>query len=150
MNEAGRSTTLIPDAPRDAIPTQPTPPSPPRTTTAGGPKRWTGGRITALVIGVVLALASLGLLAGGGRRWWADVALRDNTGYVTTDVRSFSTDGAALVTESIDLGSPGVGRFYSRVALGEVRIRVTPSKYVEITFGGLLRHATFRQLVGRW
>jgi hypothetical protein len=148
MNEAERSTTLIPDAPRDSVPTQPTPAPPPRTTAASGRGRWTGGRITALVIGVVLALASLGLLAGGGTALWADVALRDNAGYVTTDVRGFSTDGAALVSESIDLGSPGVGWFYSRVALGDVRIRVTPSNAGSPVFVGIAPTAVVDRYLG--
>jgi hypothetical protein len=87
---------------------------------------WTGGRIAALVIGALLALISLGLLAGGATAMWADVGYRDAAGYVTTDVHEFSTAGSALATESVELGSPGVGWLYSAVVFGEVRIRVSP------------------------
>jgi hypothetical protein len=93
---------------------------------AAGPSGWTGGRITALVIGALLVLISVGLLGTGGTALWADLIHRDAAGYVTTDVHAFSTAGSALETEPVELGSPGVGWLYSTVVLGEVRIRVTP------------------------
>jgi hypothetical protein len=88
--------------------------------------RWTAGRITALVIGALMVLVSLGLIGGGGVALWADLGHRDAAGYVTTDVHTFSTAGAALATEPVELGDPGVGWLYSKVVLGEVRIRVAP------------------------
>jgi hypothetical protein len=99
----------------------PYPPTPPARSSG-----WTAGRITALVIGALLVLFSLGLLGAGGTALWADVARRDAAGYVTTDVHTFSTSGSALVTDPVELDSPGVGWLYSSVVLGEVRIRVTP------------------------
>lgn len=100
-------------------------PPPPRT--AARPSGWTGGRITAVVIGTLLVLASLGLLGGGITALWAVGTQRDAAGYVTTGVHAFSSSGSALATEPIELGSPGVGWLYSQVVLGEVRIRVTPA-----------------------
>ena len=94
------------------------------------------GRITALVIGVLLVLISLGLLGGGGVALWADRTQRDE-GYVTTDVHEFSTSGSALATERVDLGSPGVGWLYSRLLLGRVRIRVTPVSPGSALFVGI-------------
>jgi hypothetical protein len=91
-----------------------------------GPMRWTAGRITALVIGTLMVLVSLGLIGGGGVGLWADLGHRDAAGYVTTEVHSFSTAGSALATEPVELGDPGVGWLYSKVVLGEVRIRVAP------------------------
>ncbi|HET9723196.1 MAG TPA: hypothetical protein VFR44_05060 [Actinomycetota bacterium] len=91
------------------------------------PSGWTGGRIAALVIGALLALISLGPLGAGGTALWAEGSRRDAAGYVTSDVHGFTSAGSALATESIELGSPGVGWLYSQVVLGDVRIRVTPT-----------------------
>ena len=99
----------------------PYPPAPPAR--ASG---WTGGRVTALVIGGLLVLVSIGLLGAGGTGLWADLTQRDAAGYVTTDVHTFSASGSALVTDPVELDSPGVGWLYSSVVLGQVRIRVTP------------------------
>jgi hypothetical protein len=101
--------------------TVPYPPAPPARSSG-----WTAGRVTALVIGGLLVLVSIGLLGAGGTALWADLTQRDAAGYVTTDVHTFSTSGSALVTDPIELDSPGVGWLYSSVMLGEVRIRVTP------------------------
>jgi hypothetical protein len=98
--------------------------------------RWTGSRITALVIGALLVLLSLALLGGGGTALWADRTQRD-AGYVTTDVHEFSTSGAALATKSTNLGSPGVGWLYSPGMLGKVRIRVTPLDPGSVHFVGI-------------
>jgi hypothetical protein len=88
--------------------------------------RWSGGRITALVVGTLLVLVSVALLGVGGAGVWADLTQRD-AGYVTTGVHSFSSSGSALATEHTQLGSAGVGWLYSPGLLGKVRIRVTPA-----------------------
>ena len=67
-------------------------PSPPAT--SARPSGWTPGRITALVIGALLVLVSIGLLGVGGTGLWADLTQRDPAGYVTTDVHAFSTSGS--------------------------------------------------------
>ena len=97
---------------------------------------WTGGRITALVTGGLLVLISLALLGAGGTAVWADRTQREG-GYVTTDVHTFSTAGAALATESTHLGSPGVGWLYSPGVLGKIRIRVTPVSSGSTLFVGI-------------
>ena len=94
-------------------------------TVVTGPSGWTGGRIAAIVGGGLLVLVSLGLLVGAGFGLWADVTQREG-GYVTTDVHTFSTSGAALSTEPTKLGSGGFGWMYSPGLLDKVRIRVTP------------------------
>jgi hypothetical protein len=101
------------------------------------PSRWTRGRITALVIGSLLVLASVGLLGGGVVALWANATQRDAAGYVTTDVHTFSTSGSALATEPARLDSPGVGWLYSSVLLGNVRIRVTPANTDSALFVGI-------------
>lgn len=94
---------------------------------------WSGGRIAAIVIGAVLVLISLGLFGAGGTGAWA-LFQRDG-GYVTTDVKQFSTGGAALVTDPVHLGSTGTGWLYD--LLGKVRIRVTPASSGPATFVGI-------------
>ncbi|HEU5279111.1 MAG TPA: hypothetical protein VFU26_09435 [Gaiellaceae bacterium] len=97
---------------------------------------WTAGRITALVIGVLLFLVGLALLGAGGTALWADRTQRDG-GYATTDVHEFSTAGSALATVSTELGSAGVGWLYSPGLLDEVRVRVTPASSSAPLFVGI-------------
>jgi hypothetical protein len=87
--------------------------------------RWTGARITALVSGCVLAVVSLGLLAGGGVATWADNTQRDSAGYLTSATHSFATPSYALTSDTIDLGS-STDPFAASDVLGTVRLRVTP------------------------
>jgi hypothetical protein len=108
--------------------------------TVARPSRWTAGRITALVIGVLLVLLSLVLLGGGGTALWADRTQRDG-GYATTDVHEFSTSGSALATVSTELGSAGVGWLYPPSLLGDVRIRVSPTSEAGPLFVGIGRSA---------
>jgi hypothetical protein len=98
---------------------------------------WTAGRITALVLGAIVVLLSLGLLGAGGTALWADRAHRDAAGYVTTGAHGFSTDGSAVVTAPAELDSPGVGWLYSSVVLGNVRIQVTPADPQTPVFVGI-------------
>jgi len=113
------------------------PPPPSAPSAAARRPGWTEGRITALVIGALLVVFSIGLLSGGGAALWADLSYRDSAGYVTTDAHAFSTSGSALTTEPIELGSPGVGWLYSTVVLGEVRIGVTPASSGSTVFVGI-------------
>ena len=122
-------------AQRERTPGAPTVvPAPP---TTGRHSGWSAGRITALVIGSILGLVSLGLLGTGGTALWADLTQRDEAGYVTTGAHGFSTTGAALATVPAELDSPGVGWLYSSVLLGNVRIRVTSANGDSPVFVGI-------------
>lgn len=110
------------------------PPPPP----AGSPSVWTPGRAIALAIGVLLVFVSLSFFGAGGAALWA-VTLRDHGGFVTTDAHTFSTAGSALVTDPVELGSPGVEWLYSGVVLGTVRIRVAPTSPDTTIFVGIAR-----------
>ena len=110
----------------------PYPPAPPARSSG-----WTAGRVTALLVGGLLVLVSIGLLGAGGTALWADLTQRDAAGYVTTDVHTFSTSGSALVTKPVELDSPGVGWLYSSVVLGDVRIRVAPVNSDSTVFVGI-------------
>jgi hypothetical protein len=130
MNETHVPPTALPE--HDAARTEPKP--------GARSSGWTGGRITALVIGVLLALVALALLAAGGTGLWADATQRDG-GYVTTGVHEFSTSGSALATERTQLGSAGTGWLYSPGLLGKLRIRVTPVGSGSSLFVGIGRSA---------
>ena len=138
MNERlpSRTPVSVDEVPRDELQHRPAPMPPPpreRARTSG----WTPGRVVAVVIGSLLTLVSVGLLGAGGTALWADLSRRDATGFVTSDIHSFSTPGSALVTDPVELGDPGVGWLYSEVVLGEVRLRVTPSDPSATLFVGI-------------
>lgn len=100
-------------------------------------RAWTAGRITAFVVGIVLVLFSLGVIGAGAFALWVDQTQRDATGYVTTGAHTFSTSGSALVTDPVELDSPGVGWLYSAMILGNVRIQVTPTTTDAPVFVGI-------------
>ena len=124
MNESHVTQTALPEA------------TPSRSEAASRSSGWTAGRITAVVIGALLVLLSLGLLGAGGTALWTDRTQRE-AGYATTDVHRFSSPGAALATVSTELGSAGVGWLYSPDLLGKVRIRVTPTTADRALFVGI-------------
>ncbi len=92
---------------------------------------WTGGRITSLVIGSVLALASLGVLAGGGFTLWLDRTQRDAQGFISTGTTTYTTTTFALTTRMTvgrDWGTRwlhirGAAWFYGPGASDTLRIR---------------------------
>ena len=75
------------------------PPRPPQ----GNTPRWGAGRVTAVVLGALLALTSFGLLAGGGVVRFADSALRDQTGYLMSSSVELTSPGYAITSESAEL-----------------------------------------------
>jgi hypothetical protein len=87
------------------------------------PQRWGAGRVIAVVVGVLLLLPGLGLLAGGGVLLWADLGDRTD-GYVFSQTDDFSTEGYALSSERIDLGT-GADWVPLSAALGTARAEVT-------------------------
>ena len=113
-------------------------PRPPQPGPAGGPPSrpdagppaptaaWTGGRVTSLVLGCMLALVSVGFLGAGGFGVWADLGGRDGAGFVTTPSETFSTSTFALTSDRIDMWAGTPTWTYPSKILGQVRVRVTP------------------------
>lgn len=101
-----------------------------------GGRGWTAGRITSLVVGSVLALISLGVLAGGGVAAWADNTQRDSAGYLTTGTQTFTTASYALTSAKIDLGGTA-GPITPSGVLGTVRLHVTPAGQSSSVFVGI-------------
>ena len=87
-------------------------PEPPRT---GG---WTGGRVTAVVVGSLLLLGSGGLATGGAMALWADRTQRDADGFLMTGNERFATPSYAIVSDTVELER------YPSGVLGDVRVRV--------------------------
>jgi hypothetical protein len=80
------------------------------------------GRVVLIVVGVIAALLSLGLLAGGTALVVVDQTQRDEDGFLMSPSEDFSTATYAIVSESADVdfgGSEGA----ARAILGDVRIR---------------------------
>jgi hypothetical protein len=93
----------------------------------GTPARRPGrGGTAAIVAAGLLALISLGFLAGGGLLLWADSA-RDDQGFISTRTDRFSTDTTALATENLDLDLDldGAESLVDEDFYGKVRINAT-------------------------
>jgi hypothetical protein len=86
------------------------------------PVRWTGGRIAALVSGIVIAFIGLALVLGGLALLIFHGATRDDDGYYTTGTERLATGAHALTLEGIDLGDDAVSEVPEDL-LGRVRIR---------------------------
>jgi hypothetical protein len=128
-------TLTVPQPPvGSAGPRAPAPPTPEVRLRRSG---WTGGRITALVIGSLFTLISLGLLGGGGVLLWADRTQRDAAGYLTTGIHVLSTSRAALISDRVDLGWPETGWWTPRSLLEKVRIRATSTEPGRAVFVGI-------------
>jgi hypothetical protein len=112
-----------PAAPPDERVQQPAPSAP----GAGGPTgRWTGGRVTALVLGCVVLLFAGGLGTGGVALGVIDQTQRDSEGFLMSDSVSLVNNGFAIASDSVDLSDGGPAGVPGRL-LGDARLVVTPS-----------------------
>ena len=68
-------------------------------------RKWTAGRIVAIVAGSILALISLGLLAGGVTGMVYDQTQRNADGFLMSPSEEFDTGTFALVSETLDVGA---------------------------------------------
>jgi hypothetical protein len=80
------------------------------------------GRVVLIVVGVIAALLSLGLLAGGTALVVVDQTQRDEDGFLMSPSEDFSTATYAVVSESADVDFGG-SESAARAILGDVRIR---------------------------
>jgi hypothetical protein len=81
-----------------------------------------GGRIALIVIGSIVALISLGLLAGGGTLLWAHTTQRDDDGFYSTRFERFESPGYAIRSEDMDLGTDGPDWLFEQGRLGTIRL----------------------------
>jgi hypothetical protein len=103
-------------------------------TTVAPPRRSSGGRIAAVVVGALLGLVSLGALAAGGAGLWAN-GQKDDQGYVSTRTENFRTQTAALRTKNLDVDLGGTASVLDSDVYGKVRLRVTPRAGKDVFVG---------------
>jgi hypothetical protein len=84
-------------------------------------RKWTAGRIIAIVAGSILALISLGLLAGGIGGIVVDQTQRNADGFLMSPSEEFDTGTYALVSETLDVGAE-VPQWVIDELIGTVRI----------------------------
>jgi hypothetical protein len=95
----------------------------PRDTSPSG-AGWSVGRVTAVVVGSLLAVTALGLAISGAVLTAVDRAGRDADGFVTAGPMIASTPGYALVADPLELqAEPGTLALGS--TLGDVRVSAT-------------------------
>ncbi len=93
------------------------------------------GRVAALVVGCLLALAGLAALTTGAALGWAYGTQRDDDGWFTSSTERLETPTAALTSDEVVLGTdPGPGWFPDDLA--SVRIEATGAAGTE-TFVGI-------------
>jgi hypothetical protein len=80
------------------------------------------GRIALLVTGCVVALVSFGLLVGGGVALWAHTTHRDDDGYYSSSRETFVTEGYALRSDDLDLGTDGPDWLFEEGRLARIRL----------------------------
>ena len=124
----------------------------------GAPSGWTAGTIVSVCLGSLLALLSIGMLAGGGALARPDHSQRDTARLPTSPERTFSCTYAITPGRS-DLGA--TTDFAPSSFLGTIRIRAMstdPGRPVLVTIGPHdavdrylqgVRHVTFTSWVGR-
>jgi hypothetical protein len=106
----------------------------PAVAAAAPPARGRATRIVLIVLGIVAALLSLGLLAGGGALVVLDQTQRDEDGFLMSPSEDFSTGTYAIVSDSADVDFGGSDRA-ARALLGDVRIRSESSRDVFVGIG---------------
>jgi hypothetical protein len=95
---------------------------------------WTAGRITLVVVGVVVGIIAFGLLAGGCALVAVDQTQRDDDGYLMSPTQDFASPTFAIVSKSADIGSEGGERALDAF-LGDVRIRSESERPVFVGIG---------------
>jgi hypothetical protein len=106
-------------------------PDSPSTTPA---RRFSAGRVAAVIAGSVLALVSLGLLVAGGVSLWAN-GQKDDQGYISTRSERFHTPTAALRTDNLNVDLGGTATVLDSDLYGNVRLRATPRAGKDVFVG---------------
>lgn len=92
------------------------------------------GKAVLAAFGAILALVAAGLIFGGAGLLWAYGTQRSDDGYFTSSARELTTDGFALTSTEIDLGSQP-GDWFPSGDLATVQLRVTSPDSAPIFVG---------------
>ena len=98
--------------------------------------RWTTGPVLSVVAGSLVALLSLGLLAGGTAVLVADGAGRDADGYVSWGSELVTSQGYAVVVDDVLITTPGDPGLPARL-VGDVRVTVSSLDAATPVFVGI-------------
>lgn len=85
---------------------------------------WTGGRVTALVLGSILALVSLGLLVAGLVGLIFDQTQRDSDGFLEFGPVEFESNGYAVAAGGLTVDTSVPGWLQVDNVIGDVRLHV--------------------------
>jgi hypothetical protein len=122
------------------VPPEPAPSAqtaePPPSAQTAEPPRWSGGRITAVVLGSLLALVAAGVMSAGIAGVVVDQTQRDDQGFVMTPTQTYSTATYALVSETVkvDVRGPDWGDVLDDV-VGDVKVRSVSDQPVFVGIG---------------
>lgn len=83
----------------------------------------TAGRIVLLVTGCITALVALGLLAGGCTLAVVHGTQRDDDGFYSSRHEPFLTEGHAVRSEDLDLGTEGPDWLFEEGRLARIRLQ---------------------------
>jgi hypothetical protein len=117
---------------------EPLPPGPPHREPE---LRMSAGRTVALILGIVVTLASVVGLTVGGTLAWLDQGRRDAAGFVTSDQVTLSTTGYALTSERLTIDAGGTTLPHRWFGDARVRVAATDGRPV---FVGLASSADVR------
>ena len=111
-------------------------------------RKWTAGRIIAIIVGSILALISLGLLAGGIGGIVVDQTQRNADGFLMSPSQEFDTGTYALVSETLDVGAE-VPQWVIDKLIGTVRIETDSEQSVFVGIAAESDADTYLQGVRR-
>ena len=133
-----------------AHPAQPVQPDqgPPRPLPASTPPSWGAGRITALVLGIVVLLGSLALGAGGLVLAVADNGLRDDDGFLMSPDVTLSTAAYAISSENLEIHADGAADTVPHALLGDAKVTAVPNGDAPVFLGVAATEDADRFLAG--
>ncbi len=125
-------TTIVPPPP----PPPPPPLAPPTQPGAPiGPSAWTAGRVVSLVLGTLLLIVSAALGLPAGALTAADLAARDDAGFLTSGPQRIATTTYAVVSGNVDLQLDGPPAFTPRSLIGTTRLTAQPRGDKDVFLG---------------
>jgi hypothetical protein len=80
-----------------------------------------GGRIALIVTGAIAALIATALVAGGALALWGD-SLKDDDGYLKTDIERFHAGTRALATDNLDVDLGDADFIAQSDDLGKIKV----------------------------
>lgn len=111
-----------------AHPVPPAPTQGPPVPVQPQPKQtWGAGRITAMIVGVLILLGSLALAFGGLTLAVASATLRDDDGFLMSGEDTFSTATYAMTTGNMEIHAEGAAQNLPHNLLGDAKITATPN-----------------------